>query len=401
MPRSPRKRATLGATLILAVLALDMIYAHRVGQRHDLFDLRVYEGAVRQWWHGGDLYAYVRPDEGRDWGFTYPPFAAIIMAPMAVLPWTAISVIQALASSVATTLTLALLLRRTGRQLGWWLPAMVAGANLLLLPFEPWSATLSYGQVNVLLLALGAVDLLVALPSHHLLAGMCIGLATAVKLTPAVFIAYLLIIRERRAALVASATAILATLAAAALAPHESVEFWTNKIFDIQRIGEPSWVDNQSLNGTMNRLNPHAATMLWGLAAVVVVAFWLWRVGRKAEDTDRIAGFALTAVVACLISPITWVYSLVWLIPAVAVLVDRLIAADVPARRRIPVLVGLLSVYGLLCSHLVWRPYHGPVGFLTANLFVLVSLALLVGLPLRQPGRAPTPAPPLLISRAT
>src|SRR6185503_12730199 len=74
---SPRKRATLGAAVILAVVALNMIFAYRVGQRHDLFDLRVYAGAVGQWWHGGDLYAYARPDEGRGWGFTYPPFAAL------------------------------------------------------------------------------------------------------------------------------------------------------------------------------------------------------------------------------------------------------------------------------------------------------------------------------------
>jgi alpha-1,2-mannosyltransferase len=245
----------------------------------------------------------------------------------------------------------------------------------------------------VLLLALVTVDLLVALPRHHLLTGLCIGLATAVKLTPAIFIAYLLIIRERRAALVASATAVLATLAAAALAPHESAEFWTDKIFDIHRIGEPAWVDNQSLDGTMHRLSPHAATMLWAVAAVAVVAVWLWRIRPRAAGTDPIAAFALTAVVACLISPITWVYSLVWLIPAVAVLVDRVTAPGVPARRRVAMLTALLGVYGLLCSHLVWRPHHGPVGFLTANLYVLVSLALLAGLPLRQPERTPAPVP--------
>jgi alpha-1,2-mannosyltransferase len=389
---SSRKHAALGAAVILTVIALDMIYARRVGQRHDQFDLRVYAGAVHQWWHGGDLYAYARPDEGRGWGFTYPPFAAVIMAPMAVLPWTAISAIQAFASAVATTLILALLLRRTAQRLGWWLPAVVAVADVLLLPFEPWASTLSYGQVNILLLALVAVDLLVAVPRHHVLAGMCIGVATAVKLTPAIFIAYLLIVRERRAALVASATAVLATLLAAALDPHESVEFWTSKIFDVQRIGEPSWVDNQSLNGTMHRLSPHAATVLWGSAAIVVVAVWLGRI-RKVDGSDRIAGFALTAVVSCLISPITWVYSLVWLIPAIAVLAARVAARDAPARRHIAVLVGLLGAYGLLCSHLVWRPEHGPIGFLTANLYVLVSLALLAGLPLRQPEPAAASVP--------
>src|SRR3982751_2895944 len=147
---SPRKRATVGAVVILAVVAVNMAYAVRVGQRHDSFDLHVYAGAVRQYWHGGDLYAFGRLDEGRSWGVTYPPFAAIIMAPMAVLPWSAITLIQAFASSAATALTLALLLRRTAQRLRWWLPAVVAVADLALVPFEPWDSTLSYGQINVL-----------------------------------------------------------------------------------------------------------------------------------------------------------------------------------------------------------------------------------------------------------
>ncbi|MEU4235973.1 glycosyltransferase 87 family protein [Actinoplanes sp. NPDC026619] len=390
---SSRKRATVGAAVILAVVALNMLYTQRVGQRHDFFDLHVYAGATRQWWHGGDLYDYGRPDDGRNWGFTYPPFAAIIMAPMAVLPWGAITVIQALASALATTLILALLLRRTAKRLGWWLPVVVAGADVLLLPFEPWDSTLSYGQVNILLLALVAIDLLVGLPRQHVLTGIGIGVATAVKLTPAIFIAYLLIIRQWRAALTASATAALVTLVSAAVAPHSSVEFWTSKVFDIQRIGEPSWTDNQSLNGTMHRVDSHDATILWAVAAIVVLAVWLWRIGRKPEGVDPIAGFALTAVVACLVSPMTWVYHLVWLIPALVVLVNRVAARDLSARQRRVALAGLLVAYGLLCSHLVWRTYPGALGFLTANMDVLVSLGLLVGLPVRRQEQAPVTAP--------
>ncbi|GIE06216.1 glycosyltransferase 87 family protein [Paractinoplanes durhamensis] len=373
--------------MILAVVAFNMVYAHRVSLRHDSFDLQVYAGAVHSWWHGGSLYGYGLPDDGRSWGFTYPPFAAIIMGPMAVLPWPAISTIQAFASAAATPLILALLLRWTAQRRVWWLPLVVAAADVLLVPFEPWDSTLSYGQINILLLALVAVDLLVALPRRHVLTGIGIGVATAVKLTPAIFIAYLLIIRERRAAFTAAATAAGVTLLSAVAAPHESIDFWTSKLFDIQRIGEPSWTDNQSLNGTMHRVYPHGATMFWVAATALVLAVWLWRVRRSGGLADRVAGFALAAIVACLISPMTWVYHLVWLIPALAVLFDHAAARDVPGRRRLVALVGLLAAYGLLCSHLVWHTYNGLLGFLTANLYVLVSLALLIGLPLRPPGR--------------
>jgi alpha-1,2-mannosyltransferase len=385
-----RKRTAAGAIVILAVVALNLVYTQRVAQRQELSDLHIYTAAVSQWWQGGDLYAWgLLPPA--PWAFTYPPFAAIIMAPMAVLPWTAVSIIQALASAAATTLTLALLLRRAAQRRRWWLPALVAGADLLLLPIQPLILTLSFGQINLLLLALVAVDLLAALPRHHVLAGVGIGLATAVKLTPAVFIVYLLIVRERRAALVAAGTAGLVTLAAAAMMPHESVDFWTSKIFDIRRVGEPALVDNQSLNGVVHRLTPHAATLLWAAAAVAVLAVWLWRAGRRAEGADPLAGFALTAVVACLISPVTWVTHLVWLIPAIVVLADRMTSAAGPLRRRIAVLAVLLGSYGLMCTQFISHPHHGFAGFLTTNLYVWVSLALLVALPLRPPERAPGP----------
>lgn len=293
--------------------------------------------------------------------------------------------LQALASAVATTVVLTLILRGTAQRRGWWLPAVVAGADLLLLPLYPWASTLSYGQVNVLLVALVAVDLLAAVPRRHALAGVCIGLATAVKLTPALFVLYLLLIRERRAALTAAATAAFVTLASAALDPPASVDFWTSKVFEIQRIGEPSWVDNQSLNGALHRLLPHAATPLWAVAVVVVVSVWLWRLRRNEVTADPIAGFALTAVVACLISPVTWIYHLVWLIPAGAVLVDRMTAPTTPARRRIIALAAALGVYGLLGVQIAFSSVHGAAGLVLGNLLVLLCLALLAGLPLGRP----------------
>jgi len=44
------------------------------------FDVGVYYGTVHYWFGGGHLYDYVRP--GSEYGFTYPPFAALCMIPM-------------------------------------------------------------------------------------------------------------------------------------------------------------------------------------------------------------------------------------------------------------------------------------------------------------------------------
>ena len=127
---------------------------------------------------------------------------------------------------------LAGLLRPIVDRLGWPLWFTVALAVPLAIAIEPGRETLGYGQVNILLFALIMADLIglrwrsrrgthYAATDGPLLrfvyggawAGAGIGLATAVKLTPALFIAYLLITRQWRVAATAIGTTIGVTLA--------------------------------------------------------------------------------------------------------------------------------------------------------------------------------------------
>ena len=50
---------------------------------HGWFDLMVYRGAVRSWAHGQPLYSFHRDTATESYGFTYPPFAAVALAPRA------------------------------------------------------------------------------------------------------------------------------------------------------------------------------------------------------------------------------------------------------------------------------------------------------------------------------
>src|SRR5206468_5889176 len=102
--------------------------------------------------------------------------------------------------------------------------------------FEPLRETVNFGQVNMVLVLLVGADVLVLLNSERRLAGVGlgrlagigIGLATAIKLTPGIFIVYLLITRRWRAAAVAGGTTLAATILAGAVAPGASREFWTD-----------------------------------------------------------------------------------------------------------------------------------------------------------------------------
>ncbi|GAB3801764.1 hypothetical protein GCM10027605_19880 [Micromonospora zhanjiangensis] len=219
---------------------------------------------------------------------------------------------------------------------------------------------------------------------------MGIGLATAIKLTPGIFIVYLLVTRRWRAAAVASGTAAAATLLAAAAAPDASREFWTEALWNTDRVGSLAYISNQSLQGLVARLDPtHPSTVAWLAAVLATLAVWAWRSRVAVAAGDEPAGLALTGVVGCLVSPVTWVHHLVWLIPALVLLVHNAFDAPAGSLRRRGLLGFAVVSYGVLISRLVWY-WEGRsqvttlVGFVGANAYVWISLALLVGLPVRN-----------------
>ncbi len=344
------------ALVLLAAVAVG-VFLVTVPTFREFFDLGVYRGAVRHWLiDGGDLYEFRYQDTA--YGFTYPPFAALVMSPLAAMSWP-----MAVAAGLVVNIAAVVLLLRwflTPVRPGW-LP--FALAFLAVLVFEPARDTFSFGQINLVLLVLVCTDLRLLRTGRW--AGVGIGLAAAIKLTPAVFIGYLLLSRQYRAAATAIGTAAGATLLAVLVAPDASRTFWTSALWDTSRVGREEYVSNQSLRGVVARLE--APSAWWLLLVVLVVAYWCWWV--RTRRPDHLAGIAVTGLVACLISPITWVHHLVWLLPALFVLLDR-------ARLAL-----LAVIWVVLSSSLVWLWWDHPdswTEFPGANAYVWVTVALLV-----------------------
>ncbi|MGW3956301.1 glycosyltransferase family 87 protein [Streptomyces sp. NPDC004752] len=369
-PRTERGRLLLVLVLAAAVTA----FTATVPLLRDFFDLRVYYGAVDTWvHHGGRLYDYRVPGTG--YGFTYPPFAAVAMLPMALLGLHTAIVLCLLLNLVALAVVLRLLAGPEQRRHGWFGWAL---AGCLLALFEPVRDTISFGQVNLLLLVLVLVDARLLATGRGRWAGVGIGLAAAVKLTPAVFIGLLLLTRRWRAAGTATAVALAATGLAAWVDPRASRFYWTEALWDTNRVGRLDYVSNQSVQGVLARLG-ETGRPLWATAVLLVLCVWAWRVRRAAAAGDWTAAFALTGLVACLVSPITWVHHLVWLLPSFAVLV----------RTGHPRIAGAL--YAMLCTSVVWLWFDdasGVDGFLGSNTYTWITLGLLLGLPVGQ-SRAP------------
>ncbi|MGW0217664.1 glycosyltransferase family 87 protein [Micromonospora chokoriensis] len=380
------KRTTAQVVGVVVLAAAVAAFLAVAAVRHGFFDLKVYYGALTWWVHdGGEIYDYLKPNT--QYGFTYPPFAALVMLPMAYLPWTAAIVVSVLASVVTTTVLIWWLVDPIARRAGWTRWFALAVALCLAAAFEPMRETVNFGQVNTLLLFLVAVDLLRLLPTGNRWAGVGIGLATAIKLTPGVFIVYLLVTGRWRAALTASGTAAGVSLLAGALFPDASREFWTEALWNTGRVGELAFVSNQSLRGVVARLDPqHPSTVLWLLLVLGTLALWAWRSRAAVAAGDEATGLALTGAVMCLVSPVTWVHHLVWLLPALILLVDNAMAAPAGRRRRVLLIAAIIG-YALLISRTVWfweKDFTGFDGFVGSNAYVWISLALLAFLPIRR-----------------
>ncbi|GGQ87210.1 glycosyltransferase 87 family protein [Couchioplanes azureus] len=357
--------AALGAA---AAAALAWTAVH-----HFYFDSGVYAGAVRYWFRdGGMIYDYLK--EGTPYGFTYPPFAALVMIPMAVLPLWLVVTVASVATVVTTVLVTWWFLGPLIERRGWTPWYAVAVASCLALFFEPVRETFGFGQVNLLLLALVAGDVLLGAGRGRRWAGVGIGVATAIKLTPGIFILYLLITGRWRAAGTAVAAAATTTLVAAAFWPDASREFWTSALWDTNRVGNLEYVSNQSLRGFLARLPVDAVeSQLWVAGVVAVLGLWAWRV----RAADPLGGLALTGIAGCLISPVTWVHHWVWLLPALVRCVEL-------ARTHKKIFRFAVAGYVVLCTRVTFLYETGPkppLAFLGANLYVLFGVALLLFLP--------------------
>ena len=307
--------------VLLAVTAVAVALSQRYAIDRNSFDIRVYEGAVRSWAGGNDLYAYTQGS--RHLGFTYPPFAALLMLPMALLPLAVVITVNVVLIAIALVIATRVMIGSTflaGRHGIWFATAITVPLAAL---SQPIRDTLSFGQVNIYLAVLVLADL-VALRRGLRWAGVGAGLATAIKLTPGLFIVFYLLTAERRAARNAAAAAVGATVLAALIAPGTSWTFWTSALLDPSRVGHYDDSSNQSIAGVIARLHDsqHLAAAPWLLAVLVVLPLGLARARRAWERDDALAAITLVGLTAGLISPITWIHHLFWVVPAVVLLVD-------------------------------------------------------------------------------
>jgi DNA-binding PadR family transcriptional regulator len=305
--------AAMSITLVTAVclwLACsyqDDFHVYLAGA-HDLFSGTLYSQSTR-----GDL-------------FTYPPFAALVFVPLGWLPsTTAAQVVWALLNEAAL---LGLLIIAIGavrpdiprRSRRLWAFGLSAPALFL----DPALLAVRHGQVDILVTLLVVWDLVGArrLGTRTVPHGVATGLAAAIKLTPLIFVPYLLLTRRFKAALCCAGTFVGAEAVAFAVSPDASKAYWTHDVFDYQRVGGSLGLrglfapTNQSLLGALARINHGAvsAELLWAVVGVLGV-LGVVLAARVHFRWSPFLGVALCATTGLLISPVTWTHHMIWVLP--------------------------------------------------------------------------------------
>jgi Glycosyltransferase family 87 len=335
-PPGPRWLLPAGAALLAAVLAAWIAdLATHLSYLAAMRDLVVYRDGGLIVRHVSPAYDPHRASPLYDWvgqhgvQFTYPPFAAVLFSVASVLSWTAMRWAMTVASLAALGLSLWLVTGALGYRDR---PSVRLGATLgvsaLALATEPVQQTLSLGQVNLLLMLLIVADLLAGgalAPGSRTRwwHGIGIGIAAGVKLTPLIFIPYLLLIRRYRQA--ATASVVFAATAALgyAVLPGDSGTYWAHGLFlKANRIVFLGTRGNQSLRGILTRLagSVSAGTLPWIAAAVLVAAAGLAAAALLYRARQPVPAMLACALTGLLISPLSWDHHWVWVAPGLALL---------------------------------------------------------------------------------
>ncbi|MFE0592074.1 glycosyltransferase 87 family protein [Micromonospora echinospora] len=378
---------TVGAS-VTAIVAVQWVATRTGSAWVPGGDLAVYRAAAGAVLDGGSPYE-VSLD---GYGFAYPPFAALVLTPLAHVgpavgywAWTALSALAV--PAVVWLVVDQVAPHRHGS-------GLLAAGTAVVLPLSPVAGTLLLGNVNLLLLALVLVDLL----RPHRCRGVLIGIAAGIKLTPLVVVAYLLLTGRTRAGVTALLTFLGTVGAGLLLLPGASLTFWGGAGLDGSRTrpaGEEAF--GASLRGAVLNLLPESAHPVWlplsALVGAAGLAVAVWASRRHEEVT----GLLVCAVTGLLVSPVTWYTHWVWCVPLLALLVarrprggGRLTVGGLWLVFALPLPWWVVHVLGLV--PLTERAWVRPVELL----YTLLGAALLVGTAARlrriDPARTDPPA---------
>lgn len=318
-------------------------------------------------------------------GFYYGGFFAVAMRVATFIDFaTARWLWAALVVMAAATLLLAPALLGLGRSPA----ARLAYGTAFALALPLWHDLL-FGQVSSLVSATVVLAFVAYRRDRPLLAAALLGIATSIKVYPALFALYFLLRRDRRAGLGFVATVVVASalLPLLVLGEHGLLAFYGSLWQGLRKLATftaatpySSNVVNAVAHLTTGRIDP-ASALYRGLtvAGLLVAGFhgWLaWRLGRDARDGGHAALMLGLATIPFVVRP-CWVHYFVYLPLLGAYVLDGAAHSSrrwprILVRASVGLSAGLVSVPALLLV--------GQARYYTSAMPFWATLCLLPGL---------------------
>ena len=315
---------------------------------HNAIDFRVYFMGGQ---HFLDPHLYtLQANQASHLPFTYPPIAALLIWPLTCINYLTGLSLWSVLSFGALGLIIYTVIGLAARNL-----STRAKLNLTLLMFgpcyflEPIQQNFNYGQINLLLGAMILYDF-AKRGERRIPRGLLIGLATAIKLIPGIFILFLLVRRQFRSALVATGTFFGGNLLMLALNPVATRSYWSDYVSNPDHMGGVMYNSNQSLFGVIQRL-AHQAVSNLTLTTVVAVTLLIGVTlsafvgSRKSE----LAALITVGFTGDLVSPISWSHHLYWFVP---LLIWLALGQDSPRLRGLSMVVVATACW----ASVIWLP---------------------------------------------
>lgn len=265
--------------------------------------------------------------------FTYPPFAAVAFAPLSLFSPAHLLVFEIIVNMLALPAALWCALGGLARQdqpaarylrdrrvrLGATL--LAAGITFWL---QPAIRTVYLGQVNLVLMAMIMWDLCQPdTKKSRWWKGFVTGIAAGIKLTPLIFVPYLVITRRFREAAMAVAGFAFTVIVGFIILPGDSSQWWLHGLIvsDGTRTGFIGWAGNQSLRAIITRFAGSVAAGQdpWLIACVIAGAAGMAAAYLFDRAGHRVVAILVTALTGLLLSPISWDHHWVWVPLGVAV----------------------------------------------------------------------------------
>jgi len=251
--------------------------------------------------------------------FTNPPFSAVLMAPLAMIPWRWSYLIWQFIIVILTAASILLVLRLfpSGPKLEIF--ALMFAAVFF---FFPLKLTLIFGQVNVSILFLWTLGVYLLQRQRPVASALCFGLGTVLKVSPAVAVPLLALRRQWRwlAAYMAGVAAFTG-ISIWRLGWQTHVT-WLTAIYPCisSGVGNPS---NRSLAGLIDALCGPAyfATLTteaeWPvppglslfekvLSAAIILGFFFWCWRKRRDAKGLIDELIILPLVYLLAAPFSW-----------------------------------------------------------------------------------------------